>query len=66
MAHMRVTITRSNPNEVCKEKFAEIAEHTNLSKMPEPAKPMNFFFQIRTLKAKQCYTTVWNRAANRK
>lgn len=44
MAHMRVAITRSNPNQVYKEKFAEIAEHTNLFKMPEPAEPMNFFF----------------------
>lgn len=44
MAHVRLTITRSNPNQVCKEKFAEIAEHTNSAKTPEPRIIFSFFF----------------------
>lgn len=32
---MRVTITRTNPIQICKYKISTIWEHTNSDKMPE-------------------------------
>lgn len=35
MVQMRVTITRSNPIQICKYKISKIWEHTNSDKTPE-------------------------------